>query len=125
MKTTTVVVQILLGLLLLFASISYFLKLFPAPELEGNMKVFQEGLIASSYLLPLVKLVELFCGLCFVSGRFVILANLVIFPITINIVCINFFLTPEGIPVALFLLLANLFLIYTRRGGYKALFCVQ
>ncbi len=122
MKITTIVIRTLIGLLFLFTSIGFFLKLFPEPEFEGNFKAFQVGIVASTYLIPLAKSVELLCGLSFISGRYVTLANILIFPVTINILFINFFLTPEGLPLALFVFLGNLFLIYSHWENYKGLF---
>ncbi|MEQ9289232.1 MAG: hypothetical protein RIG77_20060 [Cyclobacteriaceae bacterium] len=122
MKIAQIVIRTLLGLLFLFASITFLLRLFPEPELEGSMKLFNEGLAAAVYVMPLVKTIELLCGISFVTGRFVPLATVVIFPITVNIVLVHFFLAPEGIPVAIFVLLSNLFLAYYYRDRYKSLF---
>ena len=122
MKITTIVIRILIGLLLLFASIGFFLKLMPEPASTGEFQAFQVGLVASTYLMSLAKSIELLCGLSFVSGRYVTLANLLILPITVNIVFINFFLTPEGIPLALFMFFGNLFLIYRYWNNYKSIF---
>lgn len=125
MKIATIIIRTLIGLLFLFTSIGFFLKLFPEPALEGNFKAFQVGIVASSYLIPLAKSIELLCGLSFVLGRYVTLANILIFPVTVNILFINFFLTPEGIPMALFVFLGNLFLIYTHWKNYKGLFVAK
>jgi uncharacterized membrane protein YphA (DoxX/SURF4 family) len=122
MKITTIVIRTLIGLLLLFASIGFFLKLMPEPTTTGDFKAFEVGLVASTYLMPLAKSIELLCGLSFVSGRYVTLANILILPITVNIVFINFFLTPEGIPMALFMFFGNLFLIYRHWNNYKSVF---
>ena len=112
MKIATIIVRVLIGLLLLFASISFCFKLAPEPEATGNFKAFNMGLVASTYLLPLAKTIELLCGIAFVTGRYVTLANILILPITINILFINYFLAPEGLPIAILLFAANLFLIY-------------
>lgn len=125
MKIAVLVVRILLGLLFLFASVSFFLKLFPVPEVQGKMKVFNEGLAASGYMLEVVKFIELICGIAFVSGFFVPLATVVIFPIVVNIFLVHAFLAPEGMPVASFVLLANLFLAYAYREKYKPLFSAK
>ena len=122
MKIATIIIRTLIGLLLLFASISFFLKLVPEPVTTGDFKAFQIGLVASAYLIPLAKSVELLCGLAYVSGRFVTLANIVIMPVSLNILLINFFLTPESLPIALFMFLGNLFLIYRYWANYKSLF---
>jgi uncharacterized membrane protein YphA (DoxX/SURF4 family) len=122
MKIATIIIRTLIGLLLLFASIGFFLKLMPEPTTTGDFKAFQLGLVASTYLMPLAKTVELLCGLSFVSGRYVTLANIVILPITLNILFINFFLSPEGIPIAIFMFVGNLFLIYRHWNNYKSVF---
>lgn len=122
MKIATIIIRSLIGLLLLFASISYFLHLFPEPPLAGNMKTFNEGLKASGYLMPLVKTIELICGLSFITGKFNKLTFLLLMPISVNILCTHLFLAPEGIPVAAFLFLGNIFLVYTKWDSYKGLF---
>jgi putative oxidoreductase len=125
MKIAIIVIRSLIGLLFLFTSVGFFLKLIPEPEMTGNFKAFQLGLVASTYLIPLAKTIEFLCGLSFVTGRYVTLTNLLIFPVTLNILFINFFLTPEGIPIALFVFFGNLFLIYTHWENYKGLFVAK
>ena len=122
MRIAAIIVRTLVGLLFIFASVVFLFKLFPQPELTGNMKIFNDGLEASGYLMNLVKVIELVCGIAFVSGRFVPFATVLIAPITINIVCINMFLDPSGWPIAIFVLAANLFLAYYYREIYKPLF---
>ncbi|MNL57463.1 hypothetical protein D3C87_1810300 [compost metagenome] len=94
----------------------------PEPETTGNFKAFNVGLMASTYLMPLAKSIELLCGIAFVTGRYVTLANILILPITVNILFINYFLAPEGLPIAVLLFLANLFLIYRYWDNYKSVF---
>ena len=80
-----------------------------------------EGIVASVYFIPLLKITELVCAIAFLSGRFVPLATVVIFPIVLNIVFYHAFLVPEGLPVAILLLLGNLFLAYANRKRYASL----
>lgn len=122
MKIAVVIVRSLMGLLLLFASISYFLNLGPQPESQGAMKTFEVGIAASVYLLPTAKAVELLCGLLFVIGRFVPLATILIAPILVNIFLINAFMLPENLPIAAFLVLSNAFVAYFHRDAYAPLF---
>ena len=124
MKIATIIVRILLGGLLIFASAMFFLKLAPEPETTGDFKAFQVGLIASSYLMPLAKGLELLCGLSFLTNKYVTLANIIILPVTFNILLINIFMSPENLPIGVFILLANVFLIYRYWHNYKTLFTV-
>jgi putative oxidoreductase len=121
MKLATTIIRVLLGALLLFASLMFFLKLAPEPEVTGDFKAFNVGLVASKYIIPLAKGVELLCGISFITNKYVALANLVILPVSLNIFLINFFMTPENLPIAIFICFANLFLIYRYWDHYKGL----
>lgn len=123
MKIATIIVRVLIGLLLLFASITYFFNIGPAqPAATEEFKVFSTGLITSVYIFPLAKAVELLCGLSFLSGKYVTLANILILPITINILLINYFLSPQNLPIAITMFIGNLFLIYRYWDNYKSVF---
>ena len=121
MKISIIIVRTLVGLMFLFASVTYFLNLVPQPDLTGSVKTFMDGIAASIYIMPVVKTFELLCGLAFVSGRFVALAVVLIFPIALNILFINAFLTPSGLPVVIPLFLGILFLAYAHRENYESL----
>ncbi len=105
----------------LLSSLTYFLNLVPQAELTGNAKIFMDGLTASGYIMPVVKVFEFLCGLAFVSGRFVSLAVVLIFPIALNILLINTFLITSGLPIVIPLFLGILFLAYAHRENYKSL----
>lgn len=122
MKWAVIVVRSLMGLLFLFASITFLFKLITPPPLTGAMKTFNDGLVAATYLLPTAKVIELLCGLAFLSGRFVPLATVLIAPLLVNILGIHLFLAREGLPLAILLVLANGFLAYHHRDSYKPLF---
>jgi uncharacterized membrane protein YphA (DoxX/SURF4 family) len=121
LRIATIIIRSLMGLLFLFASLTYLFKLITPPPLTGAIKVFNDGLDASVYIMPTVKVIELLCGLAFVSGQFVPLATILISPIIVNIVLVHAFMAPEGLPVAIFLVLANSFLAYVHREYYKPL----
>jgi uncharacterized membrane protein YphA (DoxX/SURF4 family) len=122
MKIAAIIIRTMLGLLFLYTSISYFFHLTPEPVSTGEFKAFQLGLVASMYLLPLAKAVELLCGLSFLTGKYMTLTNIIIFPVTLNILLINYFLTPENLPIALFVFAGNIFLLFTHWENYKGLF---
>ncbi len=125
MKTTTTIIRILIGLLLLFVSIGYFLKLMPEPTTTGDFKAFSLGMVSSVYLMPLAKLVELLCGLAFIFDRFVTLASILVLPIILNILFIDYYLAPQALPISIFLFLGNFFLIYKHWNNYKSIFSVK
>jgi putative oxidoreductase len=125
MKIFTIIIRSLLGLFLMFASLAYFFHFIPEPPQEGDMKTFNEGMVATKYLMPLVKTLELICGLSFLLGRFVSFFNLVLLPISLNIFLINLYLMPKALPAGGFLFFGNLFLIYRHWNSYKNLFLIR
>ena len=125
MKIATIVIRVLMGLMFAFASIAYFFKLMKEPEVTGSIKIFNDGIMASIYLMPTVKVFELLCAIAFLSGRFVPLATVVIFPIILNILLFHAFLEPSGLPIAILLLIGNLFLAYYYRDKYKAILAAK
>ena len=122
MKITMIVIRTLMGLLLLFASIVFLFNIpMDKPAMGADVQAYNTGL-ATVHLMNIVKVIELICGLLFVTGRFVALANLVIFPIVINILLFHATLAPSGVPAAAFLLIGCLFLAYYYRDRYAPLF---
>jgi len=121
MKIASIIVRVLMGLMFAFASIVVLFKLMPQPEQTGNVKIFMDGMTASVYLMTTVKIVELVCAMAFLSGRFVALATVVIFPINLNILLFHVFLEPSGLIMAILLILGNLFLAYYYRDKYKSI----
>jgi hypothetical protein len=126
MKITEIIIRTLIGLMFLFASVTYFISSGGAPEgLTGNTKVFFDGLAASGYILPVSKVFELLCALAFLSGRFVALAVILIFPIALNILLINAIHLPSGLPIVIPLFAGILFLVYVHREKYRPLLAAK
>lgn len=125
MRIANIIVRSIIGLLLIFASATYFLDLVPQPkpeDLPKDIARWNDGAAATVYLMPLVKALELICGLLFLSGFYTALAAIVILPISVNAFLFHAFLAPESIAMAAVLLAGNLFLIYTQRHKYAAIF---
>src|SRR5262245_47370353 len=122
MRIAAIIARCLMGALFVFASVAYFFQFVTPPPMEGPIKVFNEGMAASVYMFPLVKAIELLCGVAFLMGRFVPLALVLIAPVVVNITLVHAFLDPKGLPVALFLVVAAAFLAYVHRDSYRPLF---
>ncbi|GGH09315.1 DoxX family protein [Mucilaginibacter phyllosphaerae] len=126
MKIAMIVVRTLMGLLLLFASVVFLFKIQMGkmPEMSEATKTYNEGL-AIVNLMFYVKIIELICGLALVTGRFVTLAVVVIFPILINIVLFHAITSPAQLGAGAFLLAGDLFLAYYYRARYAPLFLAK
>ena len=118
MKIAMIIVRTLLGLLFLFASLAYFFNLVEPPPMEGPIKTFNEGLAASGYFFTLLKVTELVCAVLLLVGRFVPLALVILAPIVVNIFFVHLFLDRSGMVVAIFVVLATMFLAYYYRDRY-------
>lgn len=123
MRFATIIIRVLLGGMYVFASLAYFFGFGgDAPKLVGDQLAFNSGLAASGYIFPTIKTLELICGLFLLSGFFVPLASVVIFPITLNIFLYHAFLAPDGLLVSLLMLLANIYLFYANWDRLKSIF---
>ena len=92
----TKVIRILVGLLLVVAGLSKFFPMGPPPPHNEAATAFMTALVATGYMMPIIALVELLCGVCFVTGRFVALAAVLLVPISLNIVLFHTLLDPSG-----------------------------
>ncbi len=127
MKIVMIIVRTLMGLMFLFASVVVLFKIDMGkmPEMSEANKTFMAGIMASGYLMTFIKVTELVCAIAFLIGRFVPLATVVIFPITVNILLTHIFVAPEGILTAALLLVGNLFLAWYYRKNYEPLFAMK
>jgi uncharacterized membrane protein YphA (DoxX/SURF4 family) len=122
MKIAMIIVRTLMGLLFVFGAVAYFFNLVtPPPMPDGPLKSFNEGLAASGYFLTLLKVTELVCALLLLVGRFVPLALVILSPIIVNIFFVHTILDRTGLPVAIFLVAANIFLAYCYRDAFRPL----
>lgn len=117
-----IIVRSLVGALFVFGAVTFLFGLIaPPPMPDGPLKSFNEGLAASGYFFTLLKVTELVCGILLLSGRFVPLALVILAPVVINIFMVHLLLAPEGLPVAIFLVAAFVFLAYYYRKAFTPL----
>ena len=123
MKIAMIIVRTLMGLLFIFASVVVLFNLMgPPPEFPNEIaRKFNEGMFAPPYFVKVLKITELLCGIAFVAGRYVPLATVVIAPVIINIFLYHAFVDTSGLPVAVFLVVANIFVAYYYRKSYAGL----
>ena len=120
-RIAPIALRIVLGLVFTGAGITGLLQLAPPPELSGPAAAFMGGLAATGYFFPLLKGVELGAGLLLLSGRFVPLALTLLAPIVVNIAAFHFLLAPQGAPMAAFVLLAEIGLVWLYRDAFAPL----
>ncbi len=108
----------LLGLIFVVFGLNFFLQFLPAPSMSGPPLEFGKALIASGYVMTLVKVIEVGAGLMLLSNRFVPLALTLLAPIVVNIVGFHVVLAPAGAPIALLVLTLELWLAWSYRRAF-------
>lgn len=95
------IARILLGLIFFAAGLTGLLNLVPTPpDLPERLQAFTNGMMASIYFMPLLKVTETICGLLLIIGMWVPLALVILAPITLNIFLVHVFLAPDGLVLA-------------------------
>jgi uncharacterized membrane protein YphA (DoxX/SURF4 family) len=111
--------RILLGLAFTVFGLNYFFDFLPAqPPPDPKALPFLGGLVASEYVFPLIKAIEVAAGLALLANLFVPLALVLLAPIIVNIVAFHALLSP-GLPVPLAILALELYLAWSYRDAFK------
>ncbi len=120
MSKMPLIARILMGLVFLGAGLAGLLNAAPPPDdLPENLKAFTAGMMATGYLFPLVKGTEALCGALLLSGFFVPLALVVLAPIVLNIFLTHAFMAPSGLPLAIALVVIEIYLVFFSPYGAK------
>ena len=83
------------------------------------------ALVGTGYVFPVIKIIELVCGLLLLSGVLVPLALTLLAPIIVNIVLFQLMLDPANIPMGLLLVVLELFLAWAYRGSFEGVLEVR
>jgi putative oxidoreductase len=112
--------RIVLGLLMLAGAATH---VFNVKEGAMANSAFITALVNTGYVWPILGMTELLAGIAILAGRFVPLALIVLAPVTLNILLFHLAnATPDGIVIALAIILPHLGLAYLYRGAFAALF---
>jgi len=120
MQYAPLAARLLLGAVFTVFGLNGFFQFLPMPPMEGPPMEFMGALGAAGYFFPLLKATEVTVGLALLSGFFVPLALTVLAPITINIFAFHAFLAPSGLPMAIAIVVLQIFLAWSKRDAYRA-----
>jgi len=93
--------RLLLGLIFVVLGLDGLLHFLPAPEPEPAAGAFIGAMIATGYLWPLLKVVEITAGAFLLSGKFVPLAIVMLAPAAIPILGFNILVAPSMLVMGL------------------------
>lgn len=100
MKYVDIAAHILLGLVFAVFGLGGLLNLFPQPELNQEAAMYMSGLVSAGYFMTVLKLVEAIGGILLLTRRWVPLALVLLAPVVVHIFLFHAFLAPEGLPMA-------------------------
>ena len=119
--------RILLGLIFLIFGVNglmYFTMgngFIPMPPPSAEMLPIMTGFMATKYLMPLVKLIEIIAGLMLLSGFFINASIVLLAPILVNIAGIHFVVDTAGAPMTVVLLILFGVILKSRWSDFSAL----
>ena len=111
MKYVPLIARIVLGLIFFVFGLNGFLNFLPTPQPE-SMAAFMTGLASTGYFFPLLKGTEVICGALLLVGAFVPLSLVVLAPIVLNIFLVHAFMAPDGLPMAVFIGVLEIYLAF-------------
>jgi hypothetical protein len=107
------------GAAFLLFGLNGFFQFLPAPPpAPAAAMSFGAALLATGYMLPLIKGTEVIAGLLLLSDRHVPLALTLLAPILVNILAFHAFLAPSGLVLPIALLAAELYLAWSYRAAF-------
>jgi putative oxidoreductase len=121
MKTTALVIRILLGLTFTVFGLNGFLHFIPQPTPSAQAANFFGALFATGYMIPLIFATQLISGLLLLIG-FVPLGLILLAPVLVNIFLFHAFLEPHGLPLAVVIVAMELFLAWRYQDALAPLF---
>src|SRR5438874_12596441 len=120
MKTLTIIVRSLLGLIFVVFGLNAFLQFIPMPPPQGLAGDFMKALFVSHYFY-VVAVLQIVGGAICLVGRFVPLGLTLLGPVIVNILLFHVFLEPSGLPMAIVVAALALFLLWRYRPNFAGL----
>ena len=111
--------QAVLGLIFFVFGLNGFFEFLPVPEMGEKAGAYMGGLAATGYFFPVLKTVEVSCGLLLLVRFFSPLALVVLAPVVVQILLFHIVLEPGGLPMALMITALTAYLGF---GVYRSSF---
>jgi putative oxidoreductase len=101
MKIASVIARYLLGLIFLVFGLNGFLHFIPMPPPKGALAAQFGGAIFASHYWVVVFSIQVIGGVLFLVNRYVVLALVLLGPVIVNIFFFHALMAPEGLPLAI------------------------
>src|SRR6202042_2527270 len=121
MRTASVIVRYLAGVIFLVFGLNGYLNFIPMPPPGGIAGQFMGALYASHYLWVIFAF-QVVAGVLLLVNRYVPLAVAMLAPILVNILSFHALMAPSGLPLALFVALLWAAIFVDVRSAFAGLF---
>jgi putative oxidoreductase len=121
MKIVAIVARYLMGLIFTVFGLNGFFNFIPATPMPSLATQFFTVLVTSHFILP-IFLLQLACGLLFLSNQYVPLALTLIGPILFNILLFHITMDPSGILPGAIATVCWLVVFYSVRPAFAGIF---
>jgi uncharacterized membrane protein YphA (DoxX/SURF4 family) len=118
MKVAIMIIRLLLGLMFFVFGLNQFFHFIPMQMPEGDAGAFFMGITKAPYFIPMLGVFQTLSGLCLLINKFVPVALIILFPITLNILLYHIFLDMKGMMMGILPIAMNIFLLYAYRNNY-------
>lgn len=113
--------RVILGLIFVVFGLNGFFNFIPVPAHNEAMGDFMGALMATGYMMPVVKATEVLAGLMILTGKKLPLGLTLLAPISINILLVHLFLDQGGLPMAIVIVALQLFLAWAYRDSFRGM----
>lgn len=113
------VLSLLFGLMFINAGLNKFFNYMPVPkDMPESLVKLMTAFMQISWLMPLVGAVEVIGGVLFITNKYRALGAIIILPVMVGVILTNLLYSPSGLPIALPLLIINIWVIIENRKKY-------
>jgi hypothetical protein len=120
MKIASLIARYLLGLIFLVFGLNGFLHFIPMQQPTGTAGQVMGALFVSHFLV-VVFLLEVIPAVLLLANRYVALALVLLGPVIVNIVLFHAFMAPEGLPLAVVVVVLWLLVAASVRPAFNGI----
>lgn len=118
-KKILFIVSLLFGLIYINSGLNKLFHYMPMPkDMPEDVLKVMGAFMEIGWLMPLIAVVEIIGGVLVITNRFRALGAIVLFPITVGVLLTHSINIPSGLPVAIVLVLINVWIIIENREKY-------
>jgi hypothetical protein len=122
MRVARLIARILLGLIFTVFGLNGFLHFLPMPPMSGPPADFFGALFKTGYMIQLIFAAQVIGGVLVLAGVLVPLGLVILAPVIVNIFFFHLVLAPSGLPLAMIVVILEVFMAWCYRDKFAPLF---